>query len=315
MQWSIWRARLALSVLASVLCMSANAYQYQVLPFGVKVNGIENRYPVFGVYAVPGEMLRVELIDADQADIRASFNSVQLNPTDGVLRLKMPAQPGTHVLALQPGNGEPAMQLNVFVMWRHDTHARDLLNGYRIGPYPREPLNGLSVYEPPQAFVEVTPENIDLQVSPNFRLRQFVSKQGGGFPKYVVLRPELLQKLEMVLGALHASKPEITGMTVMSGYRTPSYNRTIGNGQYSQHVWGGAADVFIDMNGDGRMDDLNGDGKVDRTDAVWLSTFVDDLERRGHFAAHLIGGIGTYGPNAARGPFTHIDARGFKARW
>jgi len=125
----------------------------------------------------------------------------------------------------------------------------------------------------------------------------------------------LLQKLEMVLAALHENKPEVTRFTVMSGYRTPSYNRAIGNGQYSFHVWGGAADVFVDMNGNGRMDDLNGDGRVDREDAVWLSNFVDNLERRGHFADHLIGGIGIYGPNAVRGPFVHIDARGFKARW
>jgi len=310
-------ALIALLVLAgfSTGPASATTLKQPVVPFGVKVNGIENRYGVFGVYALPGEMLRVELVDADPAAITARFNNITLNPTDGVLRLRMPNQPGTHLLELQNGSDAARMQLNVFVMWQHDTHAKDLLNGYRIGAYPRQPLNGLSIYQAPQAFVEVTRENADLQVSPNFRLGQFTSKQSSDFPKYVVLRPELLQKLEMVLAALHEKKPEVTRFTVMSGYRTPSYNRAIGNGQYSFHVWGGAADVFVDMNGNGRMDDLNGDGRVDREDAVWLSNFVDNLERRGHFADHLIGGIGIYGPNAVRGPFVHIDARGFKARW
>lgn len=307
---------IAIALLASSFApCAAFALQDQVLPFGVKVHGVENRYPVFGVYAVPGEMLRVELVDADPAAVTARFDNVFLNPTDGVLRFKMPAQPGTHVLELQLADGGSAMRLNVFVMWRHDTLSGDPLNGYRIGAYPRQPLNGLAVYQAPQAFIEVTRENADLQVSPNFRLKQFVCKQTEGYPTYVVLRPELLQKLEMVLSALNREKPDVTRFTVMSGYRTPTYNRAIGNGEYSFHVWGGAADVFVDMNGDGQMDDLNHDRRIDRADAAWLASFVDNLERTGYFADRLIGGIGIYAPNASHGPFTHIDARGFRARW
>ena len=67
----------------------------------------------------------------------------------------------------------------------------------------------------------------------------------------------------------------------MSGYRTPHYNKAIGNGQFSRHVWGGAADVFVDEDGNGVMDDLNRDGNVTRADSAWLSRFVDGMERRG----------------------------------
>ena len=55
---------LLLGAIALLACgFGANAMatqkvlQKDVLPFGVKVNGVENRYPVFGVYALPGEML------------------------------------------------------------------------------------------------------------------------------------------------------------------------------------------------------------------------------------------------------------------
>ena len=308
--------RIAMALLACGLSMSASAaLEKTVLPFGVKVNGVENRYPVFGVYAVPGEMLRLEMVDADSAKIAARFDTVQLNPIDGVLRLKMPDQPGTHTLELTTADGQASMHLNVFVMWRLDTVTQDALNGYRIGTYPRQPMNGLAIYEAPQAFIEVTRENADLQVSPNFRLKQFVCKQGNDYPKYVLLRPELLQKLEMVLAAVNAAKPTVTGFTVMSGYRTPSYNRSIGNVEHSMHEWGGAADVFVDTGGDGQMDDLNADGHVDRNDAAWLADLVDNMERTGRFANQLIGGIGIYAATPSHGPFTHIDARGFKARW
>jgi uncharacterized protein YcbK (DUF882 family) len=101
----------------------------------------------------------------------------------------------------------------------------------------------------------------------------------------------------------------------MSGYRTPAYNKAIGNGTYSRHVWGGAADIFVDDNGDGVMDDLNGDGRVSRADSEWLARFVDSLERKGRFGNELVGGIGTYGSTASHGPFVHVDARGYQARW
>jgi uncharacterized protein YcbK (DUF882 family) len=131
----------------------------------------------------------------------------------------------------------------------------------------------------------------------------------------VVLRPELLQKLETVLGALNAHDERITSLTVMSGYRTPHYNQAIGNGRYSRHVWGGAADVFVDLNGNGRMDDLDGDGQGHPRRFRVAGGFVDAMEQRGEFGEQLIGGIGTYGANAVHGPFVHVDARGYQARW
>jgi len=286
-----------------------------VVPFGVKINGIENRFAEFGIYAKPGEILQLDLVGVDINLVEARLDATPLKSSGGALNLKMPPSPGNHRLEITDKASGTRMALNVFVMWQHDGAQGQSLNGYRIGAYPKDPFRGLAVYEPPEAFIEVTRENADTAVSPNFRLGQFVCKQSSGWPKYVVLRPQLLQKLETVLEALNAVKPQVSGLTVMSGYRTPAYNKAIGNGLYSRHVWGGAADVFVDDNGDGVMDDLNGDGRVSRADSEWLARFVDSLERKGQFTKDLIGGIGTYGATASHGPFVHVDARGYQARW
>jgi hypothetical protein len=306
-----------LASLLLLLCLptTAMALIQQQLPFGVRVNGLENRYPVFGVFAMPEQILHVELLDIGHDRVQASFDTVSLTVTQGAVRLKMPPRPGTHLLEITDPEGQATMRLNVFVMWHHPDDRRTVLNGYRIGQYPNEPFRGLAIYEPPSGFVEVTPQNARLNVSPNFRLGQFASKQTSSYPKYLVLRPELLLKLEAVLAALHRHDERITGLTVMSGYRTPHYNHAIGNGRYSRHVWGGAADVFVDETGNGVMDDLNGDGRVTRADAEWLAEFIDAMEERGEFGEDLIGGIGIYGANAAHGPFVHVDARGYRARW
>ena len=84
---------------------------------------------------------------------------------------------------------------------------------------------------------------------------------------------------------------------------------------YSRHVWGGAADFYIDeAPADGKMDDLNKDGRVDRADARWLADFINGMSQRGAFGKR-IGGIGVYGSTSVHGPFVHVDVRGTRARW
>jgi uncharacterized protein YcbK (DUF882 family) len=102
----------------------------------------------------------------------------------------------------------------------------------------------------------------------------------------------------------------------MSGFRTPQYNRLgVGEGgraAKSRHQYGDAADVFVDNNGDRRMDDLNRDGRTDAADGRVILAAVERVERQ---YPELVGGAGLYSATSAHGPFVHIDARGTRARW
>jgi hypothetical protein len=60
------------------------------------------------------------------------------------------------------------------------------------------------------------------------------------------------------------------------------------------------------------MDDLNGDGRVNIRDAAVIQEAVDRVERT---HPELVGGCGIYAGTGSHGPFTHIDTRGFRARW
>ena len=70
--------------------------------------------------------------------------------------------------------------------------------------------------------------------------------------------------------------------------------------------------IIVKIDGDGQMDDLNHDGRVNIADAKVIQDAVNRVER-----AHpsLIGGCGIYSGTSAHGPFTHIDTRGYPARW
>lgn len=190
---------------------------------------------------------------------------------------------------------------------------------YYIGSWPRasSAKGGRVVYAPPTGFIEVTPQNADTRLSEHFRLRDFLTHdQQSVWPKYVVVNMRLVDKLELVLADLRARGINPDGVRVMSGFRTPQYNRAggdpAGRASLSRHMYGDASDIYIDDDGNGSMDDLNHDGRVDIDDARVILAAVDRVER-----AHpdLVGGCGVYAGNGAHGPFVHIDTRGYPARW
>jgi hypothetical protein len=190
---------------------------------------------------------------------------------------------------------------------------------YLIGTWPNESggTPRSEAYRPPRGMVRVTPENLDLAVSRHFLLRHFVTKgQENVWPKYVLISPRLLDKLELTIDELNRSGTPVQRVGVISGFRTPNYNSgggdTSGRGALSRHMYGDAMDWFVDNDGDGRMDDLNGDGIVDRDDGRVMIRAGERVE-----AQHpdLIGGLGLYAPTGAHAGFVHTDTRGYRARW
>lgn len=190
------------------------------------------------------------------------------------------------------------------------------IGNYLIGFWPAEKNRVTSVaYRNPERFIEVTPENQETPVSAHFRVRDFLTKgQANVWPKYLVLDERLVDKLELVIDDLNTRGIVVRHVQVMSGFRTPSYNGPGGEGRsgVSRHMYGDAADVFVDNDHNGRMDDLNRDGRVDHRDARVILESVERIERR---HPSLAGGVGVYRANAAHGPFAHVDVRGWRARW
>lgn len=196
--------------------------------------------------------------------------------------------------------------------------AKGRLGDYRVGWWPAERRRARSAtYANPDGFIRVTPDNEDTPVSEHFRLRDFLTHdQEDVWPKYLVLREELVDKLELIIADLADHGHPDANVVIMSGFRTPAYNalgvgRRGGRVADSRHQFGDAADIYVD-NGNGIMGDLNGDGRVDTRDVHVLLESVDRVE-----AAHpeLVGGAGVYRATKAHGPFLHVDVRGERVRW
>ena len=121
-------------------------------------------------------------------------------------------------------------------------------------------------------------------ITSNFSLREFRCKDGTDVPdelrENVILLCENLQILRD-----HIGKP----IRIISGYRSPKYNRRIGGARRSQHMLAKAADL-----------------RVTGMTSHELKREIEALIREGKM---MKGGVGLYTS------FTHYDVRGRNARW
>jgi hypothetical protein len=223
--------------------------------------------------------------------------------------------PGVHPLGLPAPDGDP---LVVVTLESFEALQGARLDRYHVGHWPTRGLAAREPrYAPPAGFIPVTPENASTPVSKRFRLGDFLTHdQQDVWPKVLVLHVTLLDKLELIGDELE--RRGLPGrLHIMSGFRTPQYNAQGvgpkgGRASGSRHMYGDAADVTVDGNGDGVMDDLDGDGKVTIRDARVLLAVAEGIEAR---HPDLVGGLSAYPANSAHGPFVHVDARGVRARW
>jgi hypothetical protein len=317
------RLMMALAIVASIAVVAAGKADSDDsdlrAPVKLAVDGDVIPWRRMSVFMLPGETVDIRIDEqrpVHEYALRSEHGVVrQLTPRRW--RWEAPAETGTVTLELEPvgaHHDHEKIELRAWVMVPRSRVVRGSLNGFRIGDYPIKPLKNNPIYKPPPGFIEVTKKNEDERLSPHFKLKQFlVKQQASEWPKYVIVQTRLLLKLEEVLARVRRSGYDVNTLHVMSAYRTPWYNRAIGNETtYSQHLWGSAADVFVDDNGDGTMDDLNGDKRIDREDATVLMGMVVDVERT---SRELVGGLGAYPATNAHGPFVHLDVRGTPARW
>ncbi|HEY8831911.1 MAG TPA: hypothetical protein VIM21_05330, partial [Gemmatimonadaceae bacterium] len=265
----------------------------------------------------PGTSINPLLADTLPPGAVAKFSSGAA--AESTAKFVAPQRPGIWNLALRIGNAiKPLADFSVITVRPAAEKKGARLGLYYIGNWPaaRKGRPGVS-YDPPSGFIEVTPENQNTQLSEHFKLKDFLPHdQQNVWPKYIVVDMKMIDKDELVLEDLKEHGINPAGVRVMSGFRTPQYNAgggdPRGRAALSRHMYGDANDIFIDNDGNGQMDDLNHDGRVNIADAKVIQDAVNRVER-----AHpsLIGGCGIYSGTSAHGPFTHIDTRGYPARW
>jgi len=271
---------------------------------------------VKAAFRLPGS----DLADEADPEVRAVFEKETTGAIVPGAGEGVPADPGVYRIALQIDKARREIDdLRLITLKPFAEKKGEKIGLYYLGRWPFEgggtPRS--RAYANPSGFIEVTRENKGTSVSEHFKLGDFLTKdQYDVWPKYLVLEPRLLDKLELVIQELQKQGHTVKRVQVMSGFRTPRYNKSGGNtggrANLSRHMYGDASDIFVDNDGNGTMDDLNRDGRVDAADAKVVADAAERVEAR--YPA-LVGGIGVYRACCGHGPFTHIDTRGYRARW
>ena len=285
--------------------------------FSVKFKEEISPYQVTGIFVLPNEKINFEVIDSGKNQTyQIKISNGKLIQTAGKNWIwQAPVQKGLYPLKIIQDGSSESITLNVFVMVPLKELKGEYLNCYRIGEYPKTALRNNPIYKPPKGFIEVTEDVKETLISPHFKLNQFLCKQDCDSLRYLVLEERLILKLELILEKVNEQGYSCNTFHIMSGYRTPHYNKAIGNVKYSRHCWGDAADFFIDENPkDDIMDDLNKDGKINYKDAKVLYEIIDEMYGK-RWYERFVGGLGRYKKTASHGPFVHIDVRGHRARW
>lgn len=239
---------------------------------------------------------------------------------DGRFSLIAPREVGIYPIGFheltEPGVPRPLpFRVQLVVMRPASESVNGILNGYPIGIFPHDDSGQPWEFDTPRGFVEITEENRNTLLSDHLSLSDLECKLDAPYPRYAAIRTGLLVKIEGLADEMLKRGLPGDAIKVLSGFRTPGYNREVGNRtKHSRHIVGDAADIYIDRNGDNVMDDLNGDGRVNRKDAAFLLALVDEMDDSEEYGP-LVGGASAYRSTGSHGPFIHVDTRGYPARW
>lgn len=288
-----------------------------VVPFGIRFKNYVSYFNVFGVYLLPEEIFTFKTESSGTVTkVKAVASKGKLSSKDQQSwSWKAPKESGLYSILLTAVGVTESMKINCWVMTPITEPKEVIINDFKIGTYPHPKREE---YAAPKGFIEVNKRTENAYVSPNFQVKEFLSNQAGKwkYPNYVYLDEALLIKLELVLAAVNNSGIPCDKFAVLSGYRTPYYNTLKDNKEYSRHQFGKAADIYIDNDNDGWMDDLNGDGKRSSVDAQVLYDLIDGFQKQDWYK-DFVGGMGFYEQNTSRTSFLHLDVRTRKIpiRW
>jgi hypothetical protein len=283
---------------------------------------------------LPGENLEVSTSSDGLPGRVTILREGQPFREDATLNFTAPEKPGAYYipLSLAAGDRRRDADMCVVIPFRGSARKTDkgsevIVEGRSMGEYRHPGRSGNrkvrenpDSYQPPVHWLRITDANAGFEVAPGLTVGELVAPSEDTGTRHTDLVPVCypMWKAIHTLRAALAERLDIPGPCVklISMFRSPAYNRSIGSNAFGRHVYGDAFDFYIDLKGDPdnlKASDLNRDGRLDRRDAYPVVAVIEDLQADGRLP---MGGVGIYNTVGGDHVVTmHLDMRGHRATW
>lgn len=313
-----YTAVLIFIVLVSSCSVGAEVFTDDHANFSIVYDDLKIPLNTFSIFVMPREDIEIKIAEEDRNQKYLIELGGKTYESTTSFSWKAHGERGYYPVKIKEKNASgrnSEIKLNVFVLHPFSEKEGQYLQGFKIGTYPDAPAGKKEINKKPKGFLKIDHSNMEINLTPHFKMKQFLTNQSNKLPQFIAIKESLLLKLEHFLAEVNNAGYKAETFGIVSLYRSPYFNKKIGNGTgFSRHIYGDAADIFIDNSGDEWMDDLNGDGKLDINDANILFDLAKKFDQKEEYAV-LQGGLSSYHANGVRGSFIHIDTRGFHVTW
>lgn len=298
--------------------VNAQNFSKQQADFSLRYNGLKIPFQTFSLFVLPREGIEIYIAEEDRNQPYLIELGGKTFESGTSFKWQAPAESGYYPVTIKKKNSKQRsskIKLNVFVIHPRSEKQGEYMHGFKLGYYPTIPENKKKHYKKPDGFLKITEALLDINLTPHFKMEQFLTNQSTELPQFIAIQESLLLKLEYFLEEVNNSGYYAETFGIVSFYRSPYFNKKLGNGTgLSRHIFGDAADIYIDNSGNEWMDDLNGDEESTKADADILFNLAKKFDQKNKIS-DLQGGLSSYKGNGVRGPFLHMDARGFHVTW
>ena len=318
MKKTFYLSLLIIIVLVSSLSLNAAAFSREHANFSVVYKDLKIPLKTFSIFVLPREDIKISIAAEDRGQTYTIELGGKIYESSTSFNWKAHAESGHYQATIREKNKAESgseIKINVFVLHPYENKNGQYLEDFRIGYYPEIPADKKEMYSKPKGFLKIDQSLLELNLTPHFKMKQFLTGQSSDLPQFIAIQESLILKLEFFLEEVNKAGYYAESFGIVSLYRTPYFNKKIGNNtDFSRHLFGDAADIYIDNSGNEWMDDLNGDGQFTKADSDILADLAVKFDQKEEFN-DLQGGVCSYKGNGVRGPFLHIDTRGRHITW
>lgn len=262
----------------------------------VIINDLNYEWPIFSYFLLPKETLSIKVLSEKPVSYFYDDGEIIEKATeDSIKELYYIFNTQNPYTKLVISDGNKEIRINFIPLIPYNKEKR--LGDFYIGKYPKSSSH--PNLKDVKGFIRITPEIKDLYLSPDYQLKDFINYK----TPYVYLREELIYKLQLFTDYLRSKGLKFSKFKIYSAFRTPAQNASGGGGRNSCHIYGGACDIGLDFNNNGKID-----LKEKQLLYEYAQKFEEELLKEN---PKLVGGLGYY----RRKPFIHLDVRGKRERW